>query len=92
MRMEYRKAVRQRFREAMAARLPEFELVKIRAPILFTGETVFRRVAGPDLHTFILLVGKPVSRAMDILLESGVPFLDAWVAVASGESGDGAET
>lgn len=181
MRREYRKAVRQRFREAMEARLPEFGLVKIRAPILFAGDTVFRRVAGPDLHTFILLVpaasdrptftvevgwsslgrfpeismrpsvipgppdpppldlpegvirlgglhdgsdlhwrlpdpaldrpgdlealqdslepvppeealklaGEPVSRAMDILLESGISFLDAWVAAASGESRDG---
>lgn len=56
MRKEYRRAVRELFTQGMAERLPQFEAAKVKAPILFGGETVFRWAASPSLHCFILLV------------------------------------
>lgn len=56
MRKEYRKAVRELFTRGMGERLPRFEPLKVKAAILFGGETVFRWQATPALHCFVLLV------------------------------------
>ena len=56
MRKEYRKAVRELFTRGMASRLPQFEPTKVKAPILFSGESVFRWEASTTLHCFVLLV------------------------------------
>ena len=56
MRKEYRKAVRARFIRGLLEALPGFELVKVKAPLLFGGETVFRWAASDSLHCFVILV------------------------------------
>jgi len=56
MRKEYRKAVRELFAQGMQSRFPQFEPTKVKAPILFSGESVFRWEASNALHCFVLLV------------------------------------
>lgn len=47
--------MRERFTEALAERLPAFEPTKVDAPVLFGGQTVFRRALCDGLHVFVVL-------------------------------------
>ena len=56
MRKEYRRAVRELFTRGMASRFPHFEPIKVKAPILFGGDSVFRSEPKPGVSHFVLLV------------------------------------
>lgn len=56
MRKEYRRAIRDLFKGAVARALAGFLPVKLRSPILFGGETVFRWTPGGELQCFVILV------------------------------------
>jgi hypothetical protein len=62
MRKEYRKAVRARFIRSLSSALPGFELAKVRSPLLFGGETVFRWTVADTLHCFVILAPDPKGR------------------------------
>ncbi|MDH3207144.1 MAG: hypothetical protein OEO79_11065 [Gemmatimonadota bacterium] len=62
MRKEYRKAVRELFSRRLDEMLPNFHAVKLKSPLLFGGESVFRWAAGGELVCFVILVPDPKGR------------------------------